>query len=358
MEPTTLQYFQQGVWREIDRVVGSSPYLRDRIGFHDQDRNQILSKKGSINRNYATIDLSAASDSVSYLLVQELFKGTALQPYLEATRSSRTLLPDGRLVELKKFAPMGSALCFPIETIIFASICRLVTYEHGLASDFSVFGDDIIVPTQCAQDTMDVLEELGFRVNREKSFYRSDCWFRESCGTEYCDGFDVTPMRISRKYNHKQRDIQTTGLIDLANAAYAKGFKSLRQFFLRKLKSLGINPLFAPTSLVSDNYTNYHALRRWNPNLQRIEVKANALATKASVNQDDSIRYRHWLQTCEDRKSAPGSFKLFKHKAFMVEGFESNVGRSTVLLKERWLEKPYELPDQGFIDFFTIERDI
>jgi hypothetical protein len=75
MEPTTLQYFQQGVWREIDRVVGSSPYLRDRIGFHDQDRNQILSKKGSINRNYATIDLSAASDSVSYLLSRNCSKG-------------------------------------------------------------------------------------------------------------------------------------------------------------------------------------------------------------------------------------------------------------------------------------------
>jgi len=358
MEPTTLQYFQQGVWREIDRVVASSPYLRNRIGFHEQERNQRLSRKGSIERNYATIDLSAASDSVSYMLVRELFKDTSILPFLEATRSSRTLLPDGRLIELKKFAPMGSALCFPIETIIFAAVCRLVTYEHGLSSDFSVFGDDIIVPTQCAQDLMDVLEELGFRVNREKSFYRSDCWFRESCGTEYCDGFDVTPMRVSRKYNHKQRDVQTTGLVDLANAAYDRGFKNLRQFFLRKLDALKINMLFAPTSIKSDNYTNYQADRRWNFGLQRIEAKVSTLVAKTSSNQDESIRYRHWLETCQERENAPGSCKLIGKTVCFTDGFVSNVGRSTVLIRERWVEKPYELPDQGFIDFFTIERDI
>jgi hypothetical protein len=358
MESTTLQYFQQSVWKEIDRVVGNSRYLVARVGFHDQERNQHLSKIGSADRNYATIDLSAASDSVSHLLVQELFKDTELLPFIEATRSSRTLLPDGRLIDLKKFAPMGSALCFPIETIIFASVCRLVTHEHGLTSDFSVFGDDIIVPTQCAEDVMLVLEELGFRVNREKSFYRPDCWFRESCGTEYCDGFDVTPMRISRKYNHKQRDIQTTGLIDLANVAYSKGFRNLRQFFIRKLRQARVNPLFAPTVLKSDNYTNYHTQRRWNQNLQRIEAKASALVTKTAENQDESIRYRHWLETCDDRKSIVGSFEFRGHKVFMSEGFQANIGRSTVLLKERWMEKPYEIQDQDFINFFTTERDI
>lgn len=358
MEPTTLQYFQQGVWKEINRVVSASSYLQNRIGFNDQTRNQRLSKVGSVQRNYATIDLSAASDSVSYSLVRELFKDTPLEQFILATRSTRTLLPDGRLIDLKKFAPMGSALCFPIETIIFASICRLVTREHGLASDFSVFGDDIIVPTQCAPDVMMILEELGFRVNRDKSFFRPECWFRESCGTEYCDGFDVTPMRISRKYNHKQQDVQTTGLIDLANAAYGKGFKCLRQFFLRKLRSYNLTPLFAPTALESDNYTNYHALRRWNHDLQRLEVKASALVSKSQKNQDEAIRYRHWLQSCEDRKSVIGRMKLNNHKAFLVEGYQADIGRSTVLLKERWLEKPYEVQDQDFINFFTIERDI
>lgn len=123
MEPVTLMYFQQGVWREIDRVVRRSTYLRDRICFEEQSRNTELAKRGSIERNYATIDLSSASDSVSYKLVKEVFRGTKLLRYIFATRSRKTLLPDGRVIVLKKFAPMGSALCFPIETILFASIC-------------------------------------------------------------------------------------------------------------------------------------------------------------------------------------------------------------------------------------------
>lgn len=205
MEPATLMYLQQGIWGEIDRVVGSSPWLRSHIGFHDQGRNQSFAKEGSISRGFATIDLSAASDSVSYKLVKRIFRGTPLLKYIVATRSRRTLLPDGRIVKLKKFAPMGSALCFPIETIIFAAICQYVTREHGVTKDYSVFGDDIIVPTQCAEDVMITLEVLGFRVNREKSFFDPDCWFRESCGAEFCDGFDVTPLRVSRKYNHTQQ---------------------------------------------------------------------------------------------------------------------------------------------------------
>lgn len=345
MESSTLQYHQQAVWREIDRVVSRSPYLRSHIGFHEQERNQSLAKEGSLDRSYATIDLSAASDSVSYALVKELFRGTKLLRYLIATRSHRTLLPDGRLISLKKFAPMGSALCFPIETIIFAAICQFVTQEHGVKGDYSVFGDDIIVPTQCAEDVMITLEVLGFRVNREKSFFDSSCWFRESCGTEYCDGFDVTPLRVSRKYNHVQRDVQLTGLVQMANSAYTYGFRHLRHFFLQKLRNNGFCPMFAPTNLLGDNYTNYHTKRRWNRRLQRIECYVTTVRSRSASRQDESIRLRHWLESTHKRSA-------------LGDGFSSDVGRPTVSLQDRWLSKPYESSDQLFIDFFTLEGGI
>jgi hypothetical protein len=339
MEPSTLQYCQQGVWREIDRVVSEDRYLRNHIGFHDQERNQRKAKEGSLNRDYATIDLSAASDSVSYYLVKKLFRGTKLLRYLVTCRSTRTLLPDGRLIDLQKFAPMGSSLCFPIQTMIFAAICQFVTREHGRTKDYSVFGDDIIVPTECVEDVMLILETLGFRVNREKSFYHATCWFRESCGGEYCDGFDVTPMRVSRKYNSVERDERLTGLIDSANRAYDKGFRNLRAFFLRKLRTSKFVPLFGPVALKGDNYTNYHALRHWNEDFQRIEVKASCLMPKYKGIPDESIRYRHWLETTVDRTS-------------IGDGFCSETRRSTVLLQNHWFEKPYEEPDQPFIDYF------
>jgi len=314
--------------------VARSPFLRNRIGFSEQTRNQRLAKEGSIHRNYATIDLSAASDSVSHALVKKLFRGTKLPRYLLATRSSRTLLPDGRLVDLKKFAPMGSALCFPIETIIFASICQLVTRRHGFAEDYSVFGDDIIVPTQCVEDLVSILTTLGFRVNRDKSFYRSDCWFRESCGAEYCDGFDVTPMRVSRKYDSKDgEDVRLSGLVDLANAAYEKGFRNLRHFFLDKLRKSDFIPMFGPNHLLGDNYTNYHTKTRWNKDLQRDEVWATGLATSQRARQDESIRLRHWFESTSARLKAD-------------DGFFPYVGRTTVVLRKRWMSDYLELQDQ------------
>jgi hypothetical protein len=344
MEPATLQYFQQGVWKVIDSQVAKSRYLRNRIGFHDQTRNQLLAKEGSIDRNYATIDLSAASDSVSYSLVKKLFRGTWLLRFAVTLRSPRTLLPDGRLIELKKFAPMGSALCFPFETIIFAAICELVTREHRLSGRYSVFGDDIIVPTQCVDKTMNILETLGFRVNRDKSFYASDCWFRESCGAEYCDGFDVTPMRVSRQYASRERLVRLTKLIDLANNAYKRGFRNLRHFFLKKLRSNKFIALFSPTEILADSYTNYHARRRWNHDLHRIDVEATTLSASVSEeardSQDEDIRYRHWLESTNGRKS-------------LGDGFKSVICKPTVKTKSAWRTKPYESLDQDFIDFFA-----
>jgi len=371
MEATTLMYLQQGVWREIDRVVDSSTYLRDRIGFREQNRNQQLAQEGSLNRNYATIDLSSASDSVSYSLVKKLFKGTGLLRFLVATRSSRTLLPDGRLVDLKKFAPMGSALCFPVETMIFASICEHVTREHGFSGDFSVVGDDIIVPTQCASDVMYVLESLGFSVNRSKSFYHPDNWFRESCGGEYCDGYDVSPLKVSRKYAHTEQLERLSGLTDLSNEAYYRGFKNLRSFFLKKLRDNKFIAHFDPNGVVADNYSNYHTERRWDSDLQRIELWCTKLVTETKPHSSEQTRLRHWFESTQHRLTRieklrpyvnPSKLRELRRREFYKtfsplvsfgDGFVASIGKTTVYPSGGVSRKFYEELDQPFIDFYT-----
>lgn len=342
MEPPALQYLQQGVWGEIDRLIRSNKFMRRHFDVHDQTRNQRFAKKGSLDRSYATLDLSAASDTVSYELVKQVFKGTWLLRYLVACRSPLTQLPDKSIVTLKKFAPMGSSLCFPIETIIFAAICTLVTREHHISEDFTVYGDDIIVPTSCASRAMEVLTTLGFKVNTSKSFYQSTCWFRESCGGEYCDGYDVTPVKVSRKYASVDLDVRIAKLIELANNAYVRDYRNLRYFFIRKLRDLGYKPLFSPTEILADNYTNYHAKKRWNPYLQRIEVKVSTLISKCTKTdlqqQDETIRYHHWLNSTANRKT-------------IGDGFESVICKPMVSrVKETWRAKPYEELDQQFID--------
>lgn len=340
MEPSTLQFFQQGIWKVIDSQVGRNSYLRNHIGFHEQERNRTLAREGSLKRNYATLDLSSASDSVSYELVKAIFKGTWLLRYLVATRSRKSLLPNGQIVDLRKFAPMGSALCFPVETLVFASVCEHVTRVRGVAGHWSVFGDDIIVPSASADVVMRSLQTLGFYVNNAKSFVAESCWFRESCGGEYCNGFDVTPMKISRKYASQERDVRLKKLIELANTAFKYGFRNLRYFFIQKLRKSNYVPLFAPTSLLSDNYTNYHTERRWNRSLQRIDVKVTDLTSKSDEKllskQDEAIRYLHWLITTADRKS-------------VGLGFQSVICKSTASIHQTWMSKPYELSDQEFV---------
>lgn len=366
MEPATLMYIQQGVWNEIRTLVSRTPYLRNHIGFDDQERNQKLARIGSLNRNYATIDLSSASDSVSYELVKKLFKGSKVYKYLIGTRSSMTLLPSGITLKLKKFAPMGSALCFPVETIIFAAVCDLVTRRHGVAADYSVYGDDIIVPTQCVGDVVNVLFALGFVTNSDKSFSRTDCWFRESCGAEYCDGYDVTPMRVSRKYTHHKRDVRLSELMSLANMAYDRGYFTLRSYFIRKLFGQVVRyrfhqkgkkfqyidgpilPMFGLLALKSDESTNFHLKHRFNPDLQTEEVYCTKVYTETARGSED-LRLRHWFEETQNRDVRPSrhdldaSKKLAKIRSrYRDYDCKSLIGKSTVVVTMDWVIRPSE----------------
>lgn len=298
MEPATLQYLQQAVWGAIDHQIASKYYLREHIDVHDQTRNCYLARWGSLGRHYATLDLSAASDSVSYALIKEVFKGTWLLKYLVCLRSTHSRLPDGSIVELKKFAPMGSSLCFPIETLVFASICEYVTRTYGHRSDYSVYGDDIIVPTECAIPTIELLSQLGFKTNAEKSYMDYACWFRESCGGEYCNSIDVTPLRISRKYNDPRNSENFQALVSLANNCYERGYRHLRHFFLEKLRNEGWLVLFSPNALKGDSETNYHLKSRYNDELQRVEYLCHSLVdTSSGESYDEEIRLRHWFES-------------------------------------------------------------
>jgi hypothetical protein len=361
MEPATLMYLQQGVWGEIKRLVSNSRYLKTHIGFDDQERNQKLALLGSLNRNYATLDLSSASDSVSYGLVKKLFKDTAIYKYLIATRSKKTLLPSGITLQLKKFAPMGSALCFPIETLIFAAVCEHVTRSHNVSGDYSVYGDDIIVPTHCVGDVVNVLFQLGFTINMEKSFSRTDCWFRESCGTEYCSGYDVTPMRVSRKYTHYKRDVRLAELMALSNMAYERGYINLRAFFVHKLISQitphrsgkrfllkPVLPLFGNSHLKSDEATNFHLNIRWNYGLQVDEVYCTTVTTKTKRGTE-ATRLRHWYEMTRDRDCRPSRHDLDANKKraklrsrYVTYDCESLVGQSIVDVTYGWVIRPSE----------------
>lgn len=184
-EPTGNSFLQQGVGRFIRRRL-----LSVGIDLDNQEINQVWASLAH-TLDLATLDLSAASDTISRELVFELLPlDWAL--YLDRLRSPTGILPDGSSVKYEKFSSMGNAFTFELETLIFWSLAKSCLDISSQRGAVSVYGDDIIVPQRIAPLLVEVLQEVGFSVNPDKSFLSGR--FFESCGKHYFDGFDVTPV--------------------------------------------------------------------------------------------------------------------------------------------------------------------
>jgi hypothetical protein len=215
---------------------------KGQINFTRQDINRQLALESSISRKYATIDLKDASDRVSCYLVDRIFSQVPdLLFRLRGCRTTATKLPDGRVVALKKFAPMGSALCFPIEAAVFwviivAAICRGLKLPLALVGkEVFVYGDDIIVPTDWAPLSMQALERFSLRVNHSKCCIGG--LFRESCGIDAFKGVVVTPQRIRTQWTDHPCDGSVyASYISLANELCKAGYTSCSDLVWDKLR--------------------------------------------------------------------------------------------------------------------------
>lgn len=126
----------------------------------------------------ATIDLSNASDSNSVALLEFLLPKKVFKQ-LSASRSSLLLGADGEYHTLNKMSSMGNGYTFELMTLVLTALCRV------LDENATVFGDDIIINKKQAPRLIELLTEVGWVVNEEKSFI--DGPFRESCGANYHD---------------------------------------------------------------------------------------------------------------------------------------------------------------------------
>lgn len=222
IEPSYNQFLQQGLAAQLKRLMSRYPV----VNILDQGRNKELARVGSLDGSLATIDLSDASDRLHNGLVRRVFSwNQTFSEWLQMTRSQVVLLPNQQLVQLNKFAGMGSSLTFPVQTMVFAAIaCYALCVSEGQFSrstvrkfltreDFGVYGDDIIVPSHVGPIVVSLLHELGLKVNTNKSFFVGG--FRESCGGDYFRGYDVTPVYVRRRMPDTQRDV--TELVSLSS---------------------------------------------------------------------------------------------------------------------------------------------
>lgn len=216
-EPPTSMYYQQGLMNLLVETAESHPLTRSFVNFTNQSINQKLARIGSTGeRSLATLDLKDASDCLSWDLVLLLWPDDWRRA-LSAVRSKVTdiSVPGKGIVSvpLRKHAPMGSATCFPVMALSIWCLIKAAQFS-AKPSKAWIYGDDIIVASRDATVVCDLLESVGLKVNRDKSFYGATP-FRESCGKEYWDGFDTTPIYC--RYDPTDDDSIINSLVSFVN---------------------------------------------------------------------------------------------------------------------------------------------
>lgn len=189
-EPLLNSFIQLGIGRVLrNRLRGVGCNL------NTQRFNQQSAQFGSITNKLATIDLKAASDTISYMTVLELLPLPWFN-LLDTARSHRYTY-EGKNFSFEKFSSMGNGFTFELETLIFLAITRACCDVLDISSrPVNAYGDDIIVPQAAVPLLVQSLKLLGFEVNNEKSF--ADGPFRESCGSDFFLGVDVRPLFMKK----------------------------------------------------------------------------------------------------------------------------------------------------------------
>jgi hypothetical protein len=286
IEPCCMQYAQQAISRALIAALGRYSVTRGQINFSDQSKNGSLALMSSRDGRLATIDLSDASDRVPVGYALGMFSSNPdLKDAIEACRSMNAELPDGRKVNLRKFASMGSALCFPIEAMYFYTICVMALLEthnlpvrtwaiRSLSKSVYVYGDDIIVPADSAATVLRYLEKYNCKVNANKTFFRGK--FRESCGVDAYNGHVVTPIYINRERPRSRQQVKSLlSWIACANHFEKRGYTRVSALLFDKVERvLGKLPQVRPDvpSLGRIHSWGVDPPKRWNRRYHRVEV--------------------------------------------------------------------------------------
>jgi hypothetical protein len=300
IEPTAMQYAQQGLLEAFEKAIDASDTASHFIRWKSNVPNQELARLGSLYGDLATLDLSEASDRVSNQLVRLML---ANHPHLgeavDACRSRKAEVPlhDGKkIIRLAKFASMGSALCFPMESLVFMTVIflgiedvlsRPLTRDDvkSFRGQVRVYGDDIIVPVRFVRSVVSRLETFGFRVNASKSFWSG--YFRESCGKDYYQGHDVSVVRVRQLIPTRQDNAkEIISVVSLRNQLYKRGLWKTTRYLDNIVERLMPFPAVGEDSpLLGKHSFLGHETQRWCPDLQIPLVKGMKVVSKLPVDR-------------------------------------------------------------------------
>lgn len=301
MEPLEKQWLQQGQRRVLVRRLETHPLSRGYVNFTSQDVNRRLALRSSMDSTFATLDLKDASDRVSLALCSSLISEPSIS-YLKATRSVAVRLPTGSAVPLRSFSPMGSAVCFPLESLIFYALSLSAVYlarrpRHlyptrkdwvQVLGSVYVYGDDLVVDSSHAMAVIEALSSVGLVVNRDKCCLAGH--FRESCGLDAYDGGCVAPVRVKHLPDRRVPSSFPSAVSYLNEFRARRMMNSYDELMKLIAKSFGTVPYLTchsdPCGVFTTSFTeavswnNFHFRSRFNRQLQTMEWKVTEMSPR------------------------------------------------------------------------------
>jgi hypothetical protein len=258
IEPKEQQFAQQGLMSVLYGLLMQASLTCGDIDFVDSS----LGARMSSADGYSTIDLKDASDHIHIELIRLLFP-RHLYKLLTRFRT-RELIISGERCKSRCFATMGSAVCFPVETLVFWVLARAQMNlikdswpqrsRKYLKAGLRVFGDDVVCPIWAYDAITEAYQSCGFVINTAKSCHMTPV--RESCGAYTVLKRDCTVVRPRMMGVSDQRS--WCAALDYAIEASNKGLHALSAHYL---------------DLMNDwrPFSNFKI--RWSKALHRLEVR-------------------------------------------------------------------------------------
>jgi hypothetical protein len=294
MEPHEYMWIQQGIKDLLVERLESHPLTRGHVNFTDQTINGELALKASCSGDHSTLDMKEASDRISRSLVDLLFDQLpTLKSALFAASTGKALMPEGDILHMKKFAPMGSALCFPVMSAVhFALAVASVKVHTGgsiraIAKNIYVYGDDLVVRTDYVPYLFEEFPVYGLVFNQDKSFYRGR--FRESCGVDAYNGINITPIKVKSLRILPRNAASIKRAFDVYHDFLNRGYIEIAKLYGSAIRTLGVFPYVRENSPAlgwisphSRMYLNGSLRRKWDKDLQTYRVLVRIICARPS----------------------------------------------------------------------------
>lgn len=165
---------------------------------------------------------------------------------------------------------------------------------HETARLMSVYGDDIIIPTDGFDSMIEWLQKFDLIPNRGKSFSKS--FFREACGMDAYKGYDVTPIKLQGgSFIKGHSPLRLTFSPEDCGPVLVS---ASRNFWENGMYSLSAKLVKGLTLSSDTNAINYHPMfalsKKCKPLVPSVDVWNNPYAS-------DEVLYRRWLlKNCSD----------------------------------------------------------